>query len=143
MSMKNAHSTISRKILWICYLIITLVFIQGSQLHVHLYDHHHDHDEYNSVAIHVDDHQHQDQVHSAHNTSDGEHGLDLASTVDLSSEGFLNKLSIVIMVIAFFVAVLIFVLPRQCLLTFWRRQRNTPLFTLQRTISPPLRAPPL
>ena len=143
MPMKKAHFIINSKILWVFYLIITLVYVQGAQLHVHLYDHHHDHNQHNSVVIDVDNHEHHDQVHSAHNASDAQHALDLAATVDLSSEGFLNKLSLVSIVFALLVAAVIFVLRRHCTRTLWRRQKNTPLFTLQRTISPPLRAPPL
>lgn len=142
--MLRKHLPINRHILWICYLIVTLIFVQGAQLHLHLYDHHHDYNQHNVVNIDIGDHQHLDQVHSAHHISDAEHSLDFVTTVDIDIESFQKKLSsVVLSIIVFLLVSIILVLPRQCVRTLWRRYRNTPLLNLRCAITPPLRAPPL
>ena len=123
-----------RKTLWLFYLAVALVFIQGARLHVHVYNHD------SATSGHV----HQEQAHFSYDNYDAsETGHpDKAVVIDLSQQGLLKKLSFGSLVIALFVAVIVILSPRLLTRVPWRHDRRVPpvswLF-----LRPPLRAPPL
>lgn len=121
-----------RKTLWVFYLAVALVFIQGSQLHVHFYDH----------DPTTSDHGHQEQAHYNHDTLETGYPDDVAE-IDLSQQGFLKNLSFGSLVIAFFVTVIIVLSPRLLTRIPWHHNRHVPLASWSFSLRPPLRAPPL
>ena len=120
------------KPLWIIYLAIAIVFVQGVRLHVHVYDH----------EPLSSNHGHQEQAHFHHEASAVEHPGEVAE-IDLSSQGFLKTFSPGSLVLALF-ALVVFIFPYRLLPRLpWppdpRDSRKALLYGLR----PPLRAPPL
>ena len=120
------------KPLWVIYLTIAIVFVQGVRLHVHVYDH----------EPLLSNHGHQEQAHFHHEASAVEHPGEVAE-IDLSSQGFLKTFSPGSLVLALF-ALVVFIFPYRLLPRLpWppdpRDSRKTLLYGLR----PPLRAPPL
>jgi len=130
--MQRSQLTTVKKILWVAYLAIALVFIQGARLHVHTYSH--------DPA--TPDHAHLEQAHFDHGSQEHGHPDELGQ-VDLSQQGFLKKLIIGSLAIAVFFTV-IMLLP---LSPSSRRLRyfihRTPIHSQCFGLRPPLRAPPL
>jgi hypothetical protein len=123
---------LARKILWVFYLVVALVFVQGVRLHVHVYDHDSD----------MLEHAHQEQVHFNYDTSETEPHNGVV-TIDLSQQGFLKKLSFGSLVIALFVAVIVILSLRFLTQAPGRLDRHRPPASRPFSLRPPLRAPPL
>lgn len=121
-----------KKSLWVFYLAIALVFIQGAQLHVHFYDH----DPLTS------EHAHHEQAHFNHDSLVIEHP-DTVAEIDLSQQGFLKSISFGSLIIAFFVTVIVILSPRLLTRVHWRYEHHVPLVSRSLSLRPPLRAPPL
>ena len=120
------------KPLWVIYLAIAIVFVQGVRLHVHVYDH-------EPLSA---NHGHQEQAHFHYEASRVEHPDEVAE-INLSPEGFLKTFSPGSLVLALF-AFVVFIFPCRLLPRLpWppdpRDSRKASLYGLR----PPLRAPPL
>lgn len=121
-----------RKILWLFYLAVALVFVQSARLHVHVYDH-------DPVTS---DHAHQEQAHFNYDTPETGH-LDEVAEIELSQQGLLKSVSFGSLVIALFAAVIVILSPRLLTRVPWRFGRRIPLASWPFSLRPPLRAPPL
>lgn len=131
--MYRSHAPLSmRKALWVFYLAVALVFVQGARWHMHVYDH----DPANS------DHAHQEQAHFNYEDSETGHP-DAVAEIDLSPQGLVKSLSFGSLVIAFFVAAIVVLLSRLLTPVPWRPNRRGPLASWLFRLRPPLRAPPL
>lgn len=130
--MPRLQLTSPNKTLWIVYLAVALVFIQGVRLHIHTYDHD------SSMPGHV----HQENVHSDYFTLEEQHSDEVAQ-IDWSQQARPGKLPPGSLVIALFVAVVMFLPLRLCTRIPWRRHRGGPLVAWPVSLRPPLRAPPL
>lgn len=131
-AMYRSQLTTFQKIVWVAYLAIALVFIQGVRLHVHTYNH--------DPA--TSDHAHQQQAHVDYDASKQGHP-DEVDQIDLSQQGFLKKLPLGSLVIALFVAVILLLPRRLGSRISWRPYRHAPLLFRPFSLRPPLRAPPL
>lgn len=125
---------VMRKALWFLYLAVALVFIQGTQLHVHFYDH--DHDPVTSKTVH------QEHVHFDDIFFEAEH-VDEAGEVELYQQGLVKNKLTGSLIIALFVAVIVTLLPSLLIRLAWRTGRHNPLSFFLFGLRPPLRAPPL
>lgn len=130
--MHQSQSTTFKNILWVVYLAIALVFIQGARLHVHAYSH-------NPATS---DHAHQDQAHFDYDASEKGHSDEVVQ-IDLSQQALLKNLTLGSLVIALFAAVVMFLPLRLCTQVPWRLNRRAPLVSWPFSLRPPLRAPPL
>lgn len=124
--------TTFQKTLWVACLIVTLVFIQGVRLHMHVYSH-------DPVTS---DHTHQLQAHVDYNVPEKEHP-DETGQIDLSQKGGLKKLPLGSLTIALFAAVLCLLPRRLCSQLSWRLLHFPPPVSRVLSLRPPLRAPPL
>ncbi|MEE9493722.1 MAG: hypothetical protein V3W04_10145 [Gammaproteobacteria bacterium] len=132
-SMCRSHASFFiRKILWVFYLAVALVFVQGGRLHLHVYDH--------DPA--TSGHDHQEQAHFRYGISETGYPDEVAE-VDLSQQGLLKSLSFGSLVIAFFVAVIVILLSRLLTRVSWLPDRYGPFTAWLYRLRPPLRAPPL
>lgn len=123
--------TTFKKYLWVVCLVIVLVSTQGAPLHAHIYDH-------DSATP---GHAHLDQIHFFYDTNVEHH--DNFVVVDLANQGILRNLSFGSLFIAFFMAVIILLLPR-FFARVSRLRGNRALYIPWRGLLPPsLRAPPL
>ncbi len=126
----------TRKTFWVFFLTLALVFVQGVRLHAHVYDH-------DPVTS---DHSHQEQAHFHYETSGTGHSDEVAE-VDLSQQGFLKSLlkalSLGLLTIAFFSAVIVFPSSRLLSKVPWPPDRQGSLASRLFRMRPPLRAPPL
>lgn len=115
----------------VVYLAIAVLFAQGVQMHVHVYDH----------ASTITDHAHQGYVHMASET-DGTHA-DEVTDIDLSNPGVVKKISLDALSIALITAaIVLLVLPIYTRIS-WRRDHRVPFLPWRGSQPPPLRAPPL
>ena len=124
--------TTLKKIFWVTYLAVALVFIQGARLHMHTYDH----------EPTTSEHVHQDQSHVDYGASGKKHP-DEVGHIDLSQQGALKKLPLGSMVLALFAAVILLLPRRFCSQVLWRLYRHTRFLSSPFSLRPPLRAPPL
>jgi len=121
-----------RKPLWVIYLAIAIVFVQGVRLHVHVYDH-----EPLSSS-----HAHQQQAHFHHEAAVVEHPGETAE-IELSIQGFLKTFSPGSLVLALF-ALVVFVFSFRLLPQLpWPPDPRDSRTALRYGLRPPLRAPPL
>lgn len=120
------------KNLWVFYLAVALVFVQGVQLHVHVYDH-------DPV---MSDHGHQEQAYFHYDASGTEHPDEVAE-IDLSQRGILKSPSFGSLVIALFLVVIVIISTRLIVRVPSRPERHGPLASWLFRLRPPLRAPPL
>lgn len=130
--MHRSQLTTFQKILWVAYLAVALVFVQGVRLHMHTYNH-------DPVTS---DHAHQQQAHVDQFALEKGHP-DEAGQIDLSLKGFLKQLSIGSLVIALFAAVILLLPRRLCSRITWPFNGRIPLVSRPFSLRPPLRAPPL
>ena len=121
-----------KKALWVFYLAVALVFVQGAQMHVHVYDH-------DPVTS---DHAHQEQAHFHYEVSETGHPDEVAE-IDLPQQGLLKSLSFGSLVIALFVAVIAILSSRLLTQVPWLPDRRGPFAAWFFRLRPPLRAPPL
>lgn len=130
--MQQSQLSALKKLFWVAYLAVALVFIQGARLHVHTYSH-------DPAAS---DHAHQEQAHIDYGASGKEHP-DEVGQIDLSQQGFLKKPTLGSLFIVLFAAV-IMLLPR-CLgsQVSWRPDHRILFVSRPFGLRPPLRAPPL
>ncbi len=121
------------KYIWIACVIVAVMFTQGVQLHVHVYD---------TTAL---DHDQLGQMHSSYDTSGTEHPHPGKLTeIDLSYTGFVKTSSLGTMIAVFLVTFLVLITPLLlCTRVEWRRSISVPLDPLRDSPPPPLRAPPL
>ena len=120
------------KPLWVIYLAIAIVFVQGLRLHIHVYDH-------EPLSA---NHNHQEQAHFHHKASQIEHPDEVAE-IDLSSKGFLKNFSPGILVLALFTLVVIIFSSRLLARLPWPPDPRDSRTALLYGLRPPLRAPPL
>ncbi|MBZ0070125.1 MAG: hypothetical protein K8I04_00120 [Gammaproteobacteria bacterium] len=130
--MHRSQSDTFKKVLWVAYLAIALVFVQGVRLHVHTYNH-------DSATS---DHTHQEQAHFD-TVGTGQHHPDEVAQIDLSQDGFLKKLPLSSLVIALFAAVIMLLSRRPASQVSWRPDRRILPLSWPFSLRPPLRAPPL
>lgn len=131
--MRLSHSPLLiRKALWVFYLAVALVFVQGVRLHVHVYGH----------DPLMSDHGHQEQVHFHLEALGAEHPGEVAE-VDLSQQGRLKSLSLGSLVVALFAAAIVILLSRLLSRVPWPPERHGSLAAWLFRLRPPLRAPPL
>ena len=137
---------INRQTLLILSLLIllSLLTVQGVNLHVHSLDHGHgDHQSHVHMIDEADGHSHLSKAHFTHDTSHNDHHGGSISEIDISSDGVLKKASSSIFAIAliiFLLALLIFAPSRQLIVGRWHERK---LFSYRYySLSPPLRAPP-
>lgn len=130
--MHHSQSEPFRKILWVAYLALALVFVQGLRLHVHTYSH-------DPVTS---DHAHQEQAHFDADAPAQDHPDEVAQ-IDLSQQGFVKKLTLGSLVIALFAAVIMLLPRRLYSRNSWPFNRRIPLVSRPFSLRPPLRAPPL
>jgi len=128
--MSSGMTLLAKKYLWVLYIAISLMFVQGAQLHVHTYDHDHDHG-----------HAHQKQAHFSLDTAKSH--FDEVAEVDLSQQGFVKKLSFGSLFVILFMVVAIILPPRLLMRVFWRYSRRVFSVLWLFSLRPPLRAPPL
>lgn len=121
-----------KKNLWVFYLAVALVFVQGVQLHVHVYDH-------DTVAS---DHGHQEQAYFHYEASATGHPDEVAE-IDLSQRGLLKSPSFGSLVIALFAVAIVVPSTRRLVRVPGRPDRQGPLASWLFKLRPPLRAPPL
>ena len=114
------------------YLAVSVVFVQGARLHVHVYDH-------DPVTS---DHAHQEQVHFYYEASEAGHSDEVAE-IDLSQQGLLKFPSFGSLVIALFVVVLGVLSSLLLSRVPCSPDRRAPLASWLFRLRPPLRAPPL
>lgn len=133
--MRKYNLSLLRKILWVSYLAISLVFIQGAGVHVHVYDHDVGGSEH---ALH----EHHESAHLGYDASELGHPDEVAE-IDLSQLGFLKNISSGSLVMALVMAVLIVLLPRLLTRVSWLDNRRVPLSQWPFSLRPPVRAPPL
>lgn len=130
--MSSLYPSISlSKILWVMYLALAVVFVQGVRLHLHAYAH---------APIEAN-HVHQKQVHTDYSTSD-EHAGEMLE-VDLTSQSILKKLSLGSLVIALLAVMIVFLSRGSIQCGVWRPDRRTPFSPWRGCQPPPLRGPPL
>lgn len=120
------------RLLWVAYLAVALVFIQGMRLHLHVYDH--------DPA--TPEHAHLEQAHFAYDATETGHSDEIAK-IDLSHQGALKTLSLGALAIALFAVLLLLLSPGLCSQLAWRRYRLLPRNLSPDGLRPPLRAPPL
>lgn len=125
-------------LLWVLFLASALVFIQTTNVHMHVYDHYHADTGFTAV------HEHLDSAHVCDNICDSAHGHDSVVAMDITPEGGMKFPSFASLVIALLTTGILSLLfpvvrrrvPKQrheeTLYDFWRH-----------AIRPPLRAPPL
>lgn len=118
-----------RTIIWVAYLALALVFVQGVRLHVHLYAH-------DAAA----GHEHQDQVHSGYSDSD-EHP-DETAQIDLSTQTIAKKLSFESLIIALVGVAIVLVAVVSSSFGVLPSTFRTPFLPWRGCQPPPLRAPP-
>lgn len=130
--MHRSQSEPFKKILWVAYLALALVFVQGVRLHMHTYSH----------DPTTSDHAHQQQAHFDQDASEKGHPDEVAQ-IDLSQQGFVKKLTLGSLIIALF-ATVILLLPRRLRSRIaWPLNSRIPLVSRPFSLRPPLRAPPL
>jgi len=121
------------KYIWIACVIVAVMFTQGVQLHVHVYD---------TTAL---DHDQLGQMHSSYDTTGTEHPHpDKLTEIDLSYTGSVSTHSPSAMTAVFLVIFLVLIAP--LLLSArvkWCRNISVLLDPLRDSPPPPLRAPPL
>lgn len=120
-----------RKTLWVCYLAIALLFVQGMRVHAHVYDH-------DSV---MSDHGHLEQAHFHDETSDTGHSEEV-SEVELSQQSRLQSVSLGSLFIAFFAVVIIILSSRLLSRVPRPPDHQGPRAAWFFKLRPPLRAPP-
>ncbi len=125
------NSSLIRKIFWIFFLIIAMAFVQGMQLHLHVYAH----DPVTSEHIH------QAQAHFQCDTAEAGCHAGVVE-VELSHEGLLKPLFLGLLVIALFVIVVILPSSRFLSRVPWPPDRCNPLASSLFRLRPPMRAPP-
>ena len=123
---------ILKKLVWVGYLALALVFVQAAQLHLHSYAAH---------DLAMTDHLHQDQMYLKHDASEVAH-LDEVAEVDLSQQGFLKKLSSNVLIVALFLVLTIVSSFGIMSRLPWRYSRGSPISSWLYSLQPPLRAPP-
>ena len=130
--MYRSHLKAVKKILWVGYLAIALVFFQGLRLHVHAYNH--------DPA--TSDHTHKMQAHLGYEVSDTGYPDELTE-IDLSQNGVLKNLFSGTLIIALFMAAIMFLSRRRSTQISWRPGRLVAFIARPFSLRPPLRAPPL
>lgn len=120
------------RLLWVAYLAVALVFIQGMRLHLHVYDH----------GPAAPEHAHLTQAHFAYDATETGDSDEVAK-IDLPYQGALKTLSLGALAIALFAVLSLLPLTGLCSQLAWRRCRLLPRNPAPDGLRPPLRAPPL
>jgi len=124
-------------LLWVFYLATTLVFIQGSNLHLDVHDHqHHNHE------IAASGHEHVNVIHVFNHVVDAAHSHETVAEVDIIPDGVIKNLALGLLAIALLASAIITLVSQYlCRRISWHlNQGALPVFW---RIRPPLRAPPL
>lgn len=132
--MQRAHSTPFSTLLWVAYLVLALVFVQGARLHMHMYSH-------DSAMSDHGAQVHQGAIHFEFYNPETPYP-DEAGQIDLSQQAMAKKMSLDSMTVALFVALLILLPLRLALRLPWRRYRRLLPASRLSSLRPPLRAPP-
>ena len=122
-----------RKLLWVFYISVALLFVQGARLHVHFHDH--------DLAAPTHGHHEQLQTHFEHSVLESGHP-DEATEIDLSQQGVLKKSSLAVLLAILIVTVVAVFLRNLIIPVPWRYDRRIPTGSLSSSLRPPLRAPP-
>jgi uncharacterized membrane protein len=122
----------TKKILFILYLALSVLFVQWAQFHIHIYEFHTD----------TSDHTHLGQVHNVYDVPEIEHHDKLAD-VDLTHEGLIKNLLLGSLFIAILMIIFIVLLPRLYTSLLRRRETLVTFIPWRNSLPPPLRAPPL
>lgn len=130
---------LTRKPLWVIYLVMVVVLVQSVRLHVHVYDHE---PLSSNPSFQASNHSHQEQAHFHYDASEVEHSDEVAE-IDLSPQGVLKTFSLGSLVLALFTLV-VFIFPYRLLPRLpWSRNPRDSRKALLYGLRPPLRAPPL
>lgn len=128
--MSHTQRAISlRKIIWVMYLAVALVFVQGVRLHAHTYAHE------ASTG-----HGQPAKVHSDFSTSD-EH-TEVTAQIDLTTQSMLKKLTSGSLIIALLVVAIVFLSLNSMQCRVWLPNRRAPFTPRRGCQPPPLRGPP-
>lgn len=126
------------KLVWLLYLTLTFIGVQGVNIHLDVYDHQH-HAEEAITSVH----DHHSSTHICGTTCNVNHGHESITELDITPEGIVKNLSSSSLILALLTSVIfVYLAPRCCVRISWRRNPNTlPLW--QFALRPPLRAPPV
>lgn len=131
-------------ILWSVLLSLSLVFAQGTTLHVHAIDHgHHYAHDHSHSGDHSADHSHISKAHSAHDDSHGHHHVGGSSEVNISPNGLLKAPYAKILLFAIITFILLLALPALIERVLRYHRDSNQCYFCCYYFSPPLRAPPL
>ena len=125
-------SRMTKKILFVLYLVLSLLFVQWAQFHIHIYE----------LDSGTSDHTHLSQVHNVYDVPEIEHHGKLAG-VDLTLEGLIKYLLLGSLFTAILTILFIVLLPRLCTSFSRRRENHLSFIPWRNSLPPPLRAPPL
>jgi len=131
--------------LWILLLSVALLCVQSVKLHVHTLGHEHSQQQ-DAISTQLDtvtQHSHLSDAHLATNTAHDAHHDELTSELDVSSDGFLKKLSNTLLIVALITTLVLLLFQGIGLHPYHRRDNHNATVTLRYLLSPPLRAPPL
>jgi len=127
--------------LWVLLLSIALLCAQGVKLHAHSLDHDQEHSHIGVLA--ATEHSQLSKVHLSTDVSHEDHHDEVTSEIDVSSYGFLKKVSNSVLTLALFVTLLILFNTGFYRQIFARRHNKIAFIPRRYVNSPPLRAPPL
>jgi len=123
-----------QRLLWVFYISVALLFVQGARLHMHSYGH----------DLTTSNHTHHEQLetHFDHSVLESGHADEVAE-IDLSQQGFLKKHSLTALLVTLIIAVVAVLLRNLIIPVPWRYDRRIPSGSLPSSLRPPLRAPPV
>jgi len=113
-------------------MILSMLFVQSLQLHVHTYTH----------KAELLGHIHYDSAHSVFNFSQGVHADEVAQH-DMNHIGLMSKLTSMPMLVAFFISLLLVLCIQNCVRLSRYYFKPSGFKHYSGHFKPPLRAPPL
>lgn len=124
-------NSLSRRI-WLVTMILSMLFVQSLQLHVHTYTH----------KAELLGHIHYDSAHSVFNFSQGVHADEVAQH-DMNHSGLMSKLTSMPFLAAIFISLLLVLCIQSSTLLVRYYFKPSVFKHYSEHFKPPLRAPPL
>ena len=134
----------NQKFLWVWAFMITIALLcnQSVKLHIHDLDHAHDQLLTHDSAEGIEEHSHSTNAHLVFDNSHSEHHADIVAEIDTSLNAVLEKISTIVLTLAFLASIFAFLLTRFYEHKIYRRTINDTVILWRYHLSPPLRAPP-
>ncbi|MCW9014511.1 MAG: hypothetical protein OQL06_12070 [Gammaproteobacteria bacterium] len=129
---RYAQKNSSRRKIWLITMILSMLFVQSLQVHVHTYNHDAD----------LAGDSRYDMAHSVFILSDAPHENEVAQ-LDMSHSGLLSKISFAPLMAAILISLLLMVCSRCCIRLARQYQTRLIFNHYNEQLRPPLRAPPL